>query len=245
MILVIEKESNNVFSLTYDGGEAIRTEQNRLTTVGDFTNFKTANGANLILKQNIFVEDITVIASGTFNFTDINDLWNKLIGIGFFNGVANSGGGSVVDRFDQLADTFDYFGRDGQVVTVNESQLRLETQPISLFTPADRDKLDGIQAESEVNVRANWNETDPESKSFIENKPNINALFSGIYDGKFTPNEVDNTFTLPIGAQAINLFIDRGVRYKNLEWTQNDNIVTVLGDQLAEGTDIYITGLTI
>jgi len=173
MILIIEKEANNVFSLTYDGGQPIRTEQNRLTTVGDFTNFKTANGANLILKQNIFVEDITVISSGSFNFTDINDLWNKLIEIGFFDGVANSGGGSFIDRFDELSDTFDYFGRDGQVVTVNESQLRLETQPISLFTPADRDKLDGIQAEAEVNVQADASVTDPNDPAYIKNFPNI------------------------------------------------------------------------
>lgn len=176
MILVIEKEANNVFSLTYDSGEPIRTEQNRLTTVGDFTNFKTANGANLILKQNIFVEEITIIASGTFNYTDINDLWNKLIEIGFFNGVTNSGVGSVIDRFDELSDTFDYFGRDGQVVTVNESQLRLETQPISLFTPADRDKLDGIQAEAEVNVQADASVTDPNNPAYIKNFPNIQDI---------------------------------------------------------------------
>jgi len=180
MILIIEKEANNVFSLTYDGGQPIRTEQNRLTTVGDFTNFKTANGANLILKQNIFVEDITVIASGTFNFTDINDLWNKLIEIGFFDGVANSGGGSVINRFDELADTFDYFGRDGQVVTVNESQLRLETQPISLFTPADRDKLDGIQAEADVNVQADASITDPDNPAYIKNFPNIPNIIDSL-----------------------------------------------------------------
>jgi hypothetical protein len=36
-----------------------------------------------------------------------------------------------------------------------------------------------------------------------------------------------NTFTLPIGAVAINLHIDRGVRYKFLEWNQTNEIVTV------------------
>jgi hypothetical protein len=173
MILIIEKEANNLFSITYDGGEPIRTEQNRLTTIGDFSNFKTANGANLVLKQNIPVTEITVIASGTFTFTTMPQLWNKLIQIGFFDGVVNSGGGSVISRFDELADTFNYFGRDGQVVTVNESQLRLETRPISLFTPADRDKLDGIQAGAEVNVQADASVTDPNNPAYIKNFPNI------------------------------------------------------------------------
>ena len=243
MSLIITKESGNFFSLVLDGGTPIISEQNRLTTFGNLCNFKTANGANLILKQNVLVTEITVIASGTFTFTTVAQLWNKLIEIGFFDGVTNSGSGSTIDRFDELVDTFQYLGRDGQVLVVNESQLKLDTQAITLFTAQDKIKLDGIQSEAEKNVQADWNQTDPANDSFILNKPIIQSFFSGIYQNKFIADGIVNTFTLPIGAQAVNLFVDRGIRYNSSEWTQTDNIVTILGDILPESADVYITGM--
>ncbi len=39
------------------------------------------------------------------------------------------------------------------------------------FTDADKTKLDGIEEGAEVNVQADWGETDPTSDSFILNKP--------------------------------------------------------------------------
>lgn len=44
------------------------------------------------------------------------------------------------------------------------------------FTDADKSKLDGIESGAEVNVQADWGETDPLSDSFIQNKPP--ALYS-------------------------------------------------------------------
>jgi hypothetical protein len=52
MSLVITKQKQTFNKL--DSDSVIISEQNRLTTIGDFANFKTANGANLILKQNVF-----------------------------------------------------------------------------------------------------------------------------------------------------------------------------------------------
>ena len=243
MSLIITQQTGNFFSLVLDGGTPIISEQNRLTTFGNLCNFKTANGANLILKQNILVTEITVIASGTFTFTTVSELWSKLIEIGFFDGVTNSGSGSIIDRFDELVDTFQYFGKDGQVLVVNESQLKLDTQAITLFTAQDKVKLDGIQSEAEKNVQSDWNQTDPANDSFILNKPTIQSFFSGIYQNKFIADGIVNTFTLPIGAQAVNLFVDRGIRYNLSEWNQTDNIITILGDILPIGADVYITGM--
>ena len=243
MSLIITKQSGNFFSLVLDGGTPIISEQNRLTTFGNLCNFKTANGANLILKQNILVTEITVIASGTFTFTAVAQLWNKLIEIGFFDGVTNSGSGSIIDRFDELVDTFQYLGRDGQVLVVNESQLKLDTQAITLFTAQDKIKLNGIEANADVNVQSDVSVTDPNNPAFIKNFPNIASYFSGIYQNKFIAGGIVNTFTLPIGAQAVNLFVDRGIRYNSSEWTQTDNIVKILGDILPESADVYITGM--
>ena len=243
MSLIITKQTGNFFSLVVDGGTPIISEQNRLTTFGNLCNFKTANGANLILKQNVLVTEITVIATGTFTFTTVAQLWNKLIEIGFFDGVTNSGSGSIIDRFDELVDTFQYLGRDGQVLVVNESQLKLDTKAITLFTAQDKIKLNGIEANADVNVQSDVSVTDPNNPAFIKNFPNISSFFSGIYQNKFIAGGIVNTFTLPIGAQAVNLFVDRGIRYNSSEWTQTDNIVTILGDILPESADVYITGM--
>lgn len=243
MSLIITKQSGNFFSLVLDGGSPIISEQNRLTTIGNFCNFKTANGANLILKQNIPYSDITVVASGSFTFASVNLLWSKLIEVGFFNGITGTSGGGAIDRFDELLDTFTYLGRDGQVVVVNESQLKLETRAVSIFSAEDRTKLDGIEEGAEVNVQADVLESNPLSKAYIKNFPPIESYFSGIYIERFLADGIVNTFTLPIGAQAVNISIDRSPRYVNIEWTQTDNIVTILGDILPLNADVYITGM--
>ena len=243
MSLIITKQSGNFFSLVLDGGNPIISEQNRLTTIGNFCNFKTANGANLILKQNILFSDVTLVASGTFTFASVDLLWSKLIEVGFFDGISGTSGGGTIDRFDELLDTFTYLGRDGQVVVVNESQLKLETRAVSIFSTEDRIKLDEIQAGAEVNVQADWNESDPAKESFIKGKPTIESYFSGIYKNLFSANGTVNTFDLPIGAQAVNISVDRSPRYVNIEWTQTDRTVTILGDILPLNADVYITGM--
>jgi len=229
--LIITKETGNFFSLVLDGGEPIVSEQNRLTTIGDFCNFKTANGANLILKQNILYSEITIVTGSSYVPTSINDLWVSLIDAGFFDWLGTSGGGTGVDRFTELLDTFSsYLGRDGQVLVVNESELKIETVAISLFSAADKTKLDGIEANAEVNVQSDWNEEDPESDAFILNKPPINSI--GVFTTRFTP--VGQVCTLPEGAVAVSATIDGYFQYKEQvgfeadlnTFTQSGNDVT-------------------
>ena len=208
--LIITKESGNLFKFELDGGTPIRNDQNRLLTNGDYCNFKTANGASIVQKQNILYSEVTLIARGTFTFASVVDLWNKLQEVGFFDGLASGGGGGGVDTFLELLDTFSsYLGRDGQVLVVNESEHKIESQEIALFTAELLDKLNGIQAEAEVNVQADWNETNPLSDAFINNKPpNFNttiltARFSG--DGQ--------TYDLPENAVAVKGYINDGVQH--------------------------------
>jgi len=208
--LIITKQTGNFFSLVLDGGSAIISEQNRLTTIGNFCNFKTANGANLILKQNILYSEITIITGVSHVPTSINDLWVSLIDAGFFDWLGTSGGGTGVDRLIELLDTFpSYLGRDGQVLVVNESMQRIETIAISLFSADDRNKLDGIETGAQVNVQSDVNETDPESDAYIKNFPDLNSnivlavRFAGL----------GQTYTLPVGAVATIAFVDGYVQY--------------------------------
>lgn len=127
--LLIEKETGGYFgfTLTINGNAQpkVRNMRNDAFAIGDICHFKTAGGANIIKTQNIAVTDITLVASGTFTFTDVDVFLNKLIEVGFYDWL-NGSGGSGVSRFDQLDDTFEYFGQNGKVVVVNETELKLE-----------------------------------------------------------------------------------------------------------------------
>jgi hypothetical protein len=156
MSLVITKQTGNFFSIQLNSETPIISDQNRLTTVGEFCHFKTANGANIIKEQNIIYSDVTLIASGIFTFSSVNELWIKLIEVGFFTGLGGGSGGSGVDRFDELLDTFTYVGHDGQVVIVNESQQKLETiafSNVSKFTDLS-DAPSALQANKMVTTNA-------------------------------------------------------------------------------------------
>lgn len=233
--LIITKQTGNFFSLVLDGGSEIISEQNRITTVGNFCNFKTANGANLILKQNILYSEITIITGGSHVPTSIYDLWLSLISAGFFDGLGASGSGTGANNFTDLLDTFpSYLGRDGQVLIVNESMQRVETIAVSLFSASDKTKLDGIETGAQANVNADCNETDPANDKYIENKPNLLISLQFI-DYPLITVAATQTFTIPTGATAKQVFLNDGVQYpataNNTDrantFTQTGSVVTL------------------
>lgn len=67
----------------------------------------------------------------------------------------------------------------------------------SLISNADITKLNGIQSGAEVNVQANWNETDTTSDSYILNKPTIPDV-SDFY----TKSEVDTELSGKVDKQT-------------------------------------------
>jgi len=237
MSLIITKESGNFFSLELTGESPIISEQNRLTTIGNYCNFKTANGANLILKQNIIYSDITIITGVSHVPTSINDLWTSLIDAGFFDGLGVSGGGTSTNRFDELLDTFSYFGRDGQLLVVNESELKLDTVAYQIFTEADALKLDGIETGAQVNVNADWNEANPVSKKYIENKPSLSSVvvLATRYAG------AGQTYTIPVGAVAIIAYIDGYPQYPlDIAFLLDVNVFEQTGADVTFATTIEI-----
>ena len=128
--LIITKQTGNFFSLALNDDEVVISDQNRLTTVGNFCHFKTANGANIVKEQNVLFSEITLITSGSATFTSVNALWVGLINAGFFDGLGTGGGGGGASDFTDLGDTFpSYLGRNGQALIINESQQRLESVP--------------------------------------------------------------------------------------------------------------------
>ena len=139
-LLIINREINDYFTFTLNGdvANAIKNTRNDLTIVASKCHFKTSNGANLIKEQDIDFSNVT-ITDGVISLvpTSQDDLFTKLISVNFFGWINPSGGGGVV-RFDELEDTFSYFGKDGYTVKVDEAQLKLIPVPFPNLTKLDK-----------------------------------------------------------------------------------------------------------
>jgi hypothetical protein len=80
-----------------------------------------------------------------------------------------------------------------------------------------------------------FNGGDPQDEA---NYTNIVASYEPQY---FISDGLTNIFTIPVGMKAKQLFIDRGMRYKVLEWDQAADEVEILGAILTAGRKVYIT----
>lgn len=149
--LLITKQPGDFWSFIVNGDAAseILNTRNDLLTIGDKCHFKTANGANLIQKQDILPTDITLVSGGTFTFATKTELFDKLIDEGFFDWITGTGGGGGADRFDELEDTFSYTGNNGMTVIVNDTLQRLE--PVEYRLTKNFTDLD----DTPVNIVAN------------------------------------------------------------------------------------------
>lgn len=72
------------------------------------------------------------------------------------------------------------------------------------FTTADKNKLDGIESGAEVNVQANWNETNSSSDAYIQNKPQ-NLVQDASYvhtDNNYTTADKNKLAGIEAGAEV-------------------------------------------
>ena len=103
---------------------------------------------------------------------------------------------AVIDRLDQTA--------NGEV-SVHCSYLSTATTSADgLMSSSDKSKLDGIASGAEVNVQANWTESDSSSDSYIQNKPS-NLVQDANYvhtDNNFTTAEKTKLGGIEAGAEV-------------------------------------------
>lgn len=245
--VTITKEPNDYFTFVLNGDVAtqIKNTRNDLLTFGDLAHFKTSNGANLIKEQNIPYGNVTIIDGATSLIpTSTDDLFTKLISVGYFDWMDGTGSGGV-DRFDDLLDTFKYFGRDGQVLRVNESELKLETfvlpdiSGLSVFpTPLQALKMLRVKADASgyefvdaVNVvtqdiRSGYTETAPSEDVVYQALQNITDSVLFFPKRQFTADGVQTTFDLTTTALA-NMVFWNGAPLDDADWSQTSNILTL------------------
>lgn len=104
---------------------------------------------------------------------------------------------SKTDTFELAAENGVTLSAAGKKITITGTTYSDATQSAhGLMTAADKTKLDGIAAGAEVNVQADWNESNDSSDAFIKNKPTKMASPYGLtvtagsksvsYDGSST-----------------------------------------------------------
>jgi len=224
-LLTITKETLGYFSFVLNGDPLteIKNTRNDLTTIGDICHFKTSNGANLIKEQDVIYYNVTIIDGVTTLVpSSVDDLFIKLDSVEFFDWITGTGGGGV-NRFDELADTFEYFGNDGKIPVVDESQSKL----VAVDFP-DVDKLDAFPTPLQPNMMLIVN-TDGTAYIFTDA---INQPIDSIdYPLLSAPTQ---NFAIPIGKTAKRVFVNNATWFllsgnntsKPNTFTQTDNIIT-------------------
>lgn len=216
-LLTITKEPNDYFTFVLNGDSvnAVKNTRNDLTMIGNFAHFKTSNGANLIKEQNVLFGNVTIIDGIALPApTSPDDLFAKLISVNFFDWITGTGSGGV-NRFDDLLDAFSYFGNDGKVPMVDESQLKLVP-----FTLPDTSYLDKfptpIQPLQFLRGTDDGLEYEFAPMADIDSVPLVQFIADG----------TTNTYDIGISATIKAVFWN-GALLNDSDWTQSANTFTL------------------
>jgi len=216
-LLTITKEANDYFTFVLNGdtASAIKNTRNDLTAVGNLCHFKTSNGANLIKEQDVLFNNVTIIDVSPLPApVSMDDLFVKLISVNFFDWINGTGSGGV-NRFDELEDTFQYFGKDGQGIKVNESQLRLEP-----YVLPNTDYLNNFPTPLIANKIL---KVDPTASFFLFVDPPAGSAGMNL---EFEYVGGDPEFLLPSDT-PLSAVLWNGVGLRKSDWTQALNILII------------------
>lgn len=222
-LLTIEKEPNDYFTFTLNGdtANAIKNTRNDLTTVGDFCHFKTSNGANLISEQNVTYGNVTIIDGVTTLIpSSVDDLFDKLISVNYFDWFSGGGSGGV-NRFDELLDTFTYDNQALKFVRVNVSETQLE--PVTLTIATKSTDLSDMPASLTAGKMLRVN---PAGTAYeLIDSP----IASGGYNQLFVYASGAQEFTLATGATISLVFLNNTPLKKDIDYSVSGNLLTILG----------------
>ena len=261
-LLTITKEANDYFTFVLNGdtANAIKNTRNDLLTVGDFAHIKSANGANIVKEQNVIYSNVTIVDGMTSVVpTSVDDLFTKLISVGYFDWINPTGGGGST-RFDQLDDTFSYLGRNGQFVFVNEAELKLDSadlpdvsylayfprplQPLkSIRVKADNSGFEFYDAINVVTQTINSGNTTtaPSEDIVYQALQNIQDQIGVIEPQSFIApiTGTNQVFEIIGGYTPKTVYRSKGVLYKTTEWSFTAPNLTIITNTNINNT-IYV-----
>lgn len=124
----------------------------------------------------------------------------------------------------------------GNTISATDTTYDDATTSVSgLMSSTDKTKLDGIATGAEVNVQANWNETDTDSDAYIQNKPTIPDELSDLTDDSTHRLVTDTEKSTWNGKQDIIQYSTMPVASEELE----GKIVQYVGDSTLNYTNGY------
>lgn len=246
--VIITKLSDGSFSFVVNGDTAniIINLRNDMLSFGDEIHIKTSEGANLIKLQQVLYNEITIVDGATLPVaTSSFDLRLKLRSVGFWDWM--NSGGSGVDRYDQLEDTEPYFGNNGKVPVVNESELKLDylTLPdvsyLSKF-PSPLQPLKALRANSSgtayefydaVNavtqfIRSGYTLTSP-SEDVLNSALALKVGTTDILPKrlKSVGDGVNSSFDIGTTAKVSQVFYNSVMQDADVIWIQTGSIITL------------------
>lgn len=135
--------------------------------------------------------EVTKAQIGLGNVQNTSDA-EKYVAYANSAGNANTVGGFTVEKNVPIDAKF-----------TDTTYVEATTTSNGLMSSSDKSKLDGISPGAEMNVQADFNETDTTSDSYIKNKPSIPSKVSDLTnDSGFITQETDPT--VPAWAKASN-----------------------------------------
>ena len=185
---------NRLYSFIYDG-----TNYNLLgdlDTDTTYTNVRLGQGYGTCSSLESTTEKVVTLTGYTLATGGVVAVWfSKAVPANSTMNINNKGAKSIYYKGEAITSgvihakdvaTFIYDGTRYELLTVN-----------TVFTPSEKTKLSGIASGAEVNVQADWNETNSSSDAYIKNKPTIPS-------GVEVDDELSSTSINPVQNKVIN-----------------------------------------
>lgn len=160
----------------YEGNDVTPTStDNSFYVYGIHQNFGTSPG---LLANYVEIEDLSPVAKSN-SYNDLDDLPEIPEGSVIYQTFGQFTDGAisqkvVTDKVNEIDASLESINESLEDKVSKDGNKVLSTND---FTTAYMNKLDGIAANAEVNVQADWNETNTSSDAYIKNKPTIpNAI---------------------------------------------------------------------
>lgn len=220
----------------YVAGEGINITGDVISVDQSVIQHKLTTGPNIDIINNVISTEKTVVAAGQ-NVSVTSSLDNVTRTRTYT--VSASGAAAQVQSNWAQTDTssVDYIQNKPQNLVQDADYVHTDNN----FTDADKSKLDGIESGAEVNVQANWNETNTSSDAYIQNKPDL-SQYATTTDLSGKADKVDGATDGNLaGLDATGNLTDSGIAASDVA-TQSD--LSGKQDTLVAGDNITINSTT-
>lgn len=220
----------------YVAGEGINITGDTIAVDWNSVQNKLTTGPNIDIINSVVSTEKTVVAAG--QNVSITSSLDNVTRTRTYTVSASGAAAQIQSDWAQTNDqSVDFIKNKPQNLVQDADYVHTDNN----FTDADKSKLDGIESGAEVNVQANWNETNSSSDAFIQNKPDL-SQYATTTDLSGKADKVDNATAGNLaGLDATGNLTDSGIAASDVA-TQSD--LSGKQDTLVAGDNITINSTT-